>query len=133
MDSQQALAFCTTWLGYWTGNRPEELSLFYSEDAFYRDPANPQGLRGRAEILAYLRTLLKHNPEWVWEAEEIFMIDGGFVLRWRAGIPVGREIVRENGLDIVLVRDGLITRNEVFFDRSTLMTRMKQLHAQGKP
>lgn len=133
MDSRQALAFCTTWLGSWTGNRPEELSLFYSEDAFYRDPANPQGLRGRAEILAYLRTLLKHNPEWVWEAEEVFLIDGGFVLRWRAAIPVGREIVRENGLDIVLVRDGLITRNEVFFDRSTLMTRMKQLHAQGKP
>jgi len=133
MDAQQALTFCTTWLGSWTGNRPEELSLFYSEDAFYRDPANPQGLRGRTEILAYLRTLLKHNPEWVWEAEEVFMIDGGFVLRWRAGIPVGREIVRENGLDIVLVRDGLITRNEVFFDRSTLLTRMKQLHAQGKP
>ncbi|MCE5275705.1 MAG: nuclear transport factor 2 family protein [Syntrophaceae bacterium] len=133
MDSQQALAFCTTWLGSWTGNRPEELSLFYSEDAFYRDPANPQGLRGRAEILAYLRTLLKHNPGWVWEAEEVFLIHGGFVLRWRAGIPVGREIVRENGLDIVLLRDGLITRNEVFFDRSTLLTRMKQLHAQGKP
>ena len=36
-------------------------------------------------------------------------------------LPVGREIVRETGMDLVLVRDGLVAHNEVYFDRAALL------------
>jgi hypothetical protein len=132
MDKQQALVFCRNWLKAWTGNKPEELVMFYAEDAFYRDPAKPKGLRGHSELLAYFRSLLEHNPSWIWEADEIFLIEGGFVLRWRASIPAGRTVIRETGLDIVLVYNGLIIRNEVFFDRSRLIAEMAKSHGAGK-
>jgi hypothetical protein len=126
MNKQQVLTFCRSWLKAWTGNKPEELITFYAEDAFYRDPVKPKGLRGHSELLMYFRSLLNHNPSWIWEADEIFAIEGGFVLRWRASIPSGRIVIRESGLDIVLVEKGLITRNEVYFDRSRLLTEMEK-------
>ncbi len=52
-------------------------------------------------------------------------VDGGFTLRWKARIPVGDVVVEESGLDLVLVEDGLITRNEVYFDRTALLRAMQ--------
>jgi hypothetical protein len=118
MDEVAALALCERWLPLWTGNRPEALIEVYSEDAFYRDPARPEGLRGRDELLPYFRKLLAANPNWVWSADAVFPISGGFTLRWKARIPVGAAVVEETGLDLVLVEQGLVTRNEVYFDRA---------------
>lgn len=120
MKAEEAMEFCARWLPLWTGNRPEELAAMYADDLYYRDPGRPQGIRGRADFLAYLRKLLARFPDWRWEAVETFPLEGGFVLRWRAAIPVEGREVTEEGLDLVFVRDGRITRNEVFFDRSAL-------------
>jgi ketosteroid isomerase-like protein len=125
MEKPEALALCDRWLPLWTGNRPEELSAVYSDDVFYRDPAKPDGITGRTALLAYLKRLLAPFPGWVWTAEDVFPIEGGFVLRWKAKIPVGGMTVKEDGMDLVLVRDGLITRNEVYFDRTALLAAMK--------
>lgn len=121
MNPYEALEFCARWLPLWTGDRPEELAAMYTDDLYYRDPARKDGIRGKADFLAYLRKLLARNPRWRWEAVETFPLEGGFVLRWRATIPLpdGRE-VEEEGLDLVFVRDGRIARNEVYFDRSAL-------------
>ncbi|MBI5527579.1 MAG: nuclear transport factor 2 family protein [Deltaproteobacteria bacterium] len=108
------------------GNRPEELIEAYAQDVYYRDPAKPEGVRGKAALLEYFRKLLKTFPEWVWTAEEVFPIEGGFVLRWKARIPVGSMIVQENGMDLVLVEGGLVTRNEVYFDRAALLAAMEE-------
>lgn len=45
LDAEQARRFALAWLPAWTGNDPQRLAAFYSEDAFYLDPAVPQGLR----------------------------------------------------------------------------------------
>lgn len=117
MDEAQATAFCTRFLAAWTGNRPEELLAFYAEDAFYRDPGRPQGLRGHAELRPYFTRLLAANPAWVWTLVELHLTGNGFTLKWHASIPAGAATVEEDGLDIVEVADGRITRNEVYFDR----------------
>jgi hypothetical protein len=122
MDYDSAKLFCERWLPVWTGNRPEQLIEAYAPEAFYRDPAVPGGLRGRDAILAYLRKLLSRNPAWLWTAEEIFPTEKGFCFKWRAEIPVpGKETITETGMDIVEVSEGKITRNEVYFDRSSLL------------
>ena len=110
--------FCEQWLNAWTGNRPELLLSFYSEDAFYSDPANKQGLRGHAELIPYFKKLLKYNPDWKWKAVEIIETAKGFTLKWEASIPVAGALVKELGLDIVELSNGKISRNEVYFDRT---------------
>lgn len=112
--------FCSEWLAAWTGNRPQELRAFYTEDAYYSDPARPQGLRG-PEILPYFTKLLARNPSWRWEAAAIYPTQEGFCLKWRATIPKsdGTSIHKE-GMDLVELRAGRISRNEVFFDPSNL-------------
>ena len=54
----------------------------------------------------------------------MFPIEGGFTLRWKAEIPVGGKVIHETGLDLVLVENGLVKRNEVYFDRSALVAAM---------
>ncbi len=118
MEIDEAKRLCDRWLPLWTGNRPDELIQAYSDDVFYRDSANPDGVKGKPAFLAYLRRLLAHFPNWAYQAETVFPMKGGFVLRWRASIPVRGTVLDETGLDLVLVDQGLITRNEVYFDRA---------------
>lgn len=116
---------CNDWLSTWTGNRPSALLEFYTEDAFYLDPAYPDGINGREQLSAYFEKLLSRNPDWKWEAVEIFTTDKGFTLKWKATIPVkGSELVTY-GLDIVEMRGHQICRNEVYFDRVKWLELMK--------
>jgi len=110
--------FCDAWLGSWTGNQPDALLSYYTEDAFYSDPANREGLKGHQQLLHYFSKLLKYNPEWKWKAIEIIETDKGFTLKWEASIPVGDKVITEQGLDIIEMQDGKISRNEVYFDRA---------------
>jgi hypothetical protein len=129
MKKTEAQAFCRKWLPAWTGNHPDTLGEFYSDNAMYIDPANKEGLRGRDQILQYFRKLLAANPNWRWEAIEIYPTDQGFIAKWKATIPVGSGTVVENGMDIVEIRTSRITRNEVYFDRSLLLEMIKKMRA----
>jgi hypothetical protein len=80
-----------TWLRAWTGNRPEKLAGYYSDDCFYLDPGIPNGAKGRAELIGYFRKLLAQNPEWVWSQIEAIPMEGGFLNKWMAKIPVGEK------------------------------------------
>lgn len=124
MDATRALDFCAEWLPAWTGGEAsvDRLIHCYADTAFYRDPVKPEGLTGKDALRAYLQKLLKRNPDWVWAAEEIIPTQKGFTLKWRATIPVEGRLVSVSGLDIVELEDGYITRNEVFFDRTPLLT-----------
>ncbi len=119
------MPFCREWLGTWTGNKPAELLEFYTEDAFYLDPAYPAGLTGRGELAKYFEKLLSRNPDWKWEAVETFNTEKGFTLKWKATIPVKDTLLTIQGLDIVEMRGRQISRNEVYFDQVKWMELMK--------
>ena len=120
MSAAEAREFADRWLPAWTGNDPERLVAFYTDDAFYSDPAIPSGVRGRAGLFAYFRKLLAQNPSWVWTHRGSLPIAHGFLNFWHASIPVGDRTVEADGVCTVQLRDGLITSNQVFFDRSEL-------------
>ncbi|MHB8086426.1 MAG: nuclear transport factor 2 family protein, partial [Dehalococcoidia bacterium] len=102
MDINSARELCARWLPAWTGNHPDKLIEFYTSDAFYSDhPAHREGLRGHEQILPYFKRLLAANPQWRWEAVEIFPTNNGFTLKWKATIPAGNSTVIEYGMDIV--------------------------------
>jgi hypothetical protein len=121
MELKAAEELCSRWLPAWTGNQPEKLIEFYSMDAFYSDPVRREGFKGHAEILPYFKRLLARNPDWKWEAVEIFPTEKGFTAKWKATIPAGNTTVIEYGVDIVEVTSGKVTRNEVYFDRAALL------------
>jgi hypothetical protein len=129
LDRNDAIEFCGRWLPLWTGNQPDRLAEIYAEEAFYRDPANPAGIVGRQAIRVYLHKLLSRNPDWKWTADAVFPIEGGFVLRWKAEIPVGNRMVCETGLDLVLIENGKIARNEVYFDTASMIKAAVSLKA----
>jgi hypothetical protein len=122
LDENQARAFTSRWLPAWTGNDPERLAAFYAEDAVYCDPAVPHGVHGRQEILSYFRRLLRRYPDWVWTNTGARPMPDGFLNYWHAVIPTGGGVVECDGVCTVILRDGLIVRNEVFFDRSPLLS-----------
>ncbi len=51
MTREQAKEFCKGWLSSWTGNDPERLCSYYSDDTFYLDPGVPEGIKGKANLL----------------------------------------------------------------------------------
>lgn len=119
MGKIEALEFCEPWLQAWTGNQPEKLIGFYAENAYYQDPANSKGIKGREKIFNYFCKLLAKYPDWIWEVVEIFPYEKGFILKWKARLfPNQKEFF---GIDIVEIEDRKITRNEVFFDPRLLL------------
>jgi hypothetical protein len=120
MGADEARAFAERWLPAWTGNQPERLAAFYSDDAFYSDPAIPAGVKGRGALVAYFSVLLARNPDWVWTQRGSIPIADGFLNLWHAAIPVGERRVEVDGVCTVQLRDGLIYSNQVFFDLGLL-------------
>ncbi|MFA5321780.1 MAG: nuclear transport factor 2 family protein [Smithella sp.] len=128
MNKKEAKEFASKWLPAWTGNKPETLAEFYSDDCFYLDPTIPSGVNGKTELLAYFRKLLSQNPEWVWTQIEPIPMEGGFLNKWLAKIPVGQKVIECVGVCFVQFDSkGKIRRNEVYFDRSGLISEIYKL------
>jgi hypothetical protein len=121
MDADEARAFSERWLPAWSGNHPDLLASFYTEDAVYSDPAIPSGVQGRHALLAYFTKLLGRNPEWVWSHRGSVPMQDGFLNLWHASIPTAGRTVEADGACTVQLREGLIFANHVFFDRSELL------------
>jgi hypothetical protein len=118
----QAKEFTARWLPAWTGNDPERLASFYADEAIYSDPAVPDGIRGRPEIVGYFRRLLGRYPDWVWTNTAVRPLYGGFLNYWHAVIPDRGRVVECDGVCTVVFAGELIGRNEVFFDRTPLLS-----------
>jgi hypothetical protein len=128
MTRQKAKEFAARWLPAWTGNEPQRLADFYSDDVFYLDPGIPEGVKGKAELFRYFQKLLAQNPQWVWRQIEGIPLEDGFLNKWHASIPVGAKTVDCVGVCFVQFDDqGKIRRNEVYFDRTGLITEIMKL------
>jgi len=127
MTREEAKEFASCWLPAWTGNRPDELIAYYSEDAFYSDPGVPNGIKGKEALLGYFQKLLARNPHWVWTQIEGIPMEDGFLNKWHARIPVGPRIVECVGVCLVQFdSNDLIKRNEVYFDRTELVQEIQR-------
>ena len=123
MTKEEAREFASRWLPAWTGNDPEKLASYYSDDCFYLDPGIPDGVNGKKELIEYFNKLLAQNPDWVWTQIEPIPMEGGFLNKWLAKIPVGEKIVECIGVCFVQFDDQKkIKRNEVYFDRNVLIS-----------
>ena len=128
MKKEEAKEFASRWLPAWTGNKPEELASYYSDDCFYLDAGISNGAKGKAELINYFRKLLAQNPDWVWNQLEAIPMEGGFLNKWLAKIPVGEKTVECIGVCFLQFDEqGKIRRNEVYFDRTELVSEIYRL------
>ncbi len=133
MSKEQAKVFASKWLPAWTGNNPEGLLEFYSDDAFYLDPTIPNGVKGIDELRQYFKILLANNPDWVWTQIEGIPMKDGFLNKWHALMPVGPKSVECVGVCFVQFDEkGKICRNEVYFDTAELISKIKQYNLEKK-
>jgi len=133
MSQKQAKEFASRWLPAWTGNDPEKLLSFYSEDALYLDPTIPDGVKGKEALRSYFKKLLSDNPEWVWTQIEGIPMEDGFLNKWRAVMPVGPKTVECVGVCFVQFDgDGKIRRNEVYFDTKELIAAILKYNKEKK-
>ena len=121
-SEEQARDFAAKWHPAWTGNQPELLLSFYSEDAIYMDGGLIKPLKGHEEIRPHFEKLLSQNPNWVWRQRYTIPMQDGFVNHWHVSAPVGDKTVEIDGVCLVHLRDGKIYRNEVYFDRHELVS-----------
>ncbi|MHA1770464.1 MAG: nuclear transport factor 2 family protein [Candidatus Thorarchaeota archaeon] len=126
MDKAELFEFCRKWLDAWTGNQPEALLEYYTDDAVYIDPANRDGLKGKDAIRRYFVKLLDVYRDWVWKPIDVFPTDRGMVVKWDCTIPIGTRIIDETGMDLIELEDGKISRNEVYFDRTRLVEALNE-------
>lgn len=132
LSRDKAARFAACWLPAWTGNDPDGLVSWYSDNCFYRDDAIPDGVTGKTELRQYFSTLLKDNPEWVWMQTDSIPMQQGFVNKWHVSIPVGPDVIEADGICLVqLDSDGKICRNEVYFDRYPLICAINHYRRAG--
>jgi len=112
-------------LAAWNSQDVERVLACYTDDCVYRDPNTKGPVIGRDALGRYLTKLFK-NWKMTWALREYFPFgdDGGGAFLWKASLgPASGGPAREiEGMDLVLVRDGKVARNEVHFDRGTLFS-----------
>lgn len=123
---------CDRWLAAWRGADAGPLLAFYADACAYRDPAKPEGLVGKEALSRYLRKLMRAYPDMDWRREELWAIDGGYVVRYRARVTVGGAPIEFPGMDLVLLdAQGRIARNDVYFDRAAWLEAAERDAARG--
>jgi SnoaL-like domain len=132
-DEKQAAQFAAAWLPAWTGNDPERLASFYTHDTFYSDPEVPEGIRGHEALTAYLERLLARFPGWTWTQTDSAPMRDGFVNYWQARVPISESELTLTGVCLVELREGLIARNQVFFDRSAMLDAIGEQRTAAHP
>jgi ketosteroid isomerase-like protein len=114
-DFRDINAFNAAWLRAWSDKDVATLLDFYAEDTVYMDSQVPAGARGHAELRPYLERLFAATPPMRYEADEVWPIEGGYAGRWICTIdlPDGKQSFLR-GFDLVLLREGKISLNEVY-------------------
>jgi ketosteroid isomerase-like protein len=123
MNQAKLIELAEKFLSAWNSQDVERVVACYTDDVIYRDPNTRGTVRGAEAMRHYLRKLF---ASWTmsWKLREGFPLaegEGAAVL-WHATFRKagGGPTVEADGMDLIIVRDGLLERNEVYFDRTVL-------------
>lgn len=114
-------------LDAWNTHDVERVVARYTPDLVYRAPGTRGEVRGADAFRRYL-TKLFASWRMHWSVREIFPLAGsdGTAVLWRATLtPLGGDVTVEvEGMDLAVLEGELLKRNEVYFDRATLLPLM---------
>lgn len=123
MDIDELHAISTPLIEAWNDQDVERVVACYTHDLIYVDPNTRGAVEGADAFSRYL-TKLFSRWQMHWSVKETFPLAGadGAAGLWRASfrVPGGQESVQVDGMDLVLIENGRLRRNEVYFDRAVL-------------
>ena len=125
MDKKETLKIAERFLTAWNSQDVEDTLSCYTEDCIYLDPNTRGPVNGHDALRKYLSKLFQ---EWTmhWSLREFFLFENeeGGAFLWHAKLTpsAGGKTNEIDGMDLVLVRDGRMCRNEVYFDRMALFS-----------
>lgn len=124
IDLAEAVRLSDTILAAWNEQAVDKVLSCYTEDCVYLDPNTRGPVVGREALRRYL-TKLFGRWRMRWSRRETFLLaDGsGTAFLWHAELTpaAGGKTAEIDGMDLALVRDGKLSRNEVYFDRMRLL------------
>jgi len=102
------------------------ISLF-SENCLYEEVATGRRYTGRNNIAAYIRSTIDGIPDTKFKTVNILANDSLAVVEWlwtgtnsvgwaEMGIPATNKSLKLQGLSIMKIKNGLITRNRDYWD-----------------
>jgi ketosteroid isomerase-like protein len=116
-------------IGAWNTQDVEGVVAVYTPDVQYRDP-NTHGFVGGSNAMRKYLAKLFTGWDMHWTIRELYPLDDidGAVVLWHAKLKrSGKDkSVEVDGMDLVLVKDNLIKRNDVYFDRAFLAPLFEQ-------
>jgi ketosteroid isomerase-like protein len=128
MDNKELFELANKFIEEWNTQDVERVVGCYTGDVVYRDPNTRGTVNGADAMRRYLKKLFAGwDMHWaVREAYPFSDANGGAFL-WRASIarPDGGKPVEIEGMDLILLENKLIKRNDVYFDRAALASLMQ--------
>lgn len=123
MDEATMVRVAKHTLDAWSQQNVEDVLACYTSDLVYVDPNTRGPVEGVDGMRRYLTTLFgQWDMKWRLKEAHLFATGDGCAVLWDATLkPAGaqKEAII-NGMDLVIVRGELISRNEVYFDRALL-------------
>jgi ketosteroid isomerase-like protein len=123
MKREEAIELAERFLSAWNSQDVDKVLSCYTEDCIYLDPNTTRKVSGHEALRKYLSRLFQ---QWKmhWSLREFFLFadqNGGAFL-WRAKLTPanGGKTSEIDGMDLVIVKEGRMCRNEVYFDRRAL-------------
>lgn len=129
-QDRQNVELAERFLSAWNDQDVERVLACYTPDVVYRDPNTRGEVRGRDALRRYL-TKLFASWQMHWELREPpYRLEGtaGSAALWRATLrrKDGMDTVEIDGMDFVELEDGLMKRDEVYYDRVALIPLMNK-------
>jgi ketosteroid isomerase-like protein len=128
MDKDRMYQLAEHVLETWNTQDVGQVVSCYTSNLVYVDPNTRGEVKGSTAFWRYLEKMF-NEWEMKWYLKEAFLFDHGVgcAVMWHATIKrmEGSELVEFEGMDLVLVDNDLIARNEVYFDRAVLLPLFK--------
>jgi steroid delta-isomerase-like uncharacterized protein len=137
--------FADRWQRAWNSRDPEQVVSLCTEDVVWDDPITERPERGRPAVADYLRSVWGTFPdlEFTWPEGPYASFDGiKLALHWRVSgtmlgpmeppgfAPTGRRM-EADGVDLLELRDGLVSGYVGFFDVQGLARQVGVVPATG--
>jgi len=126
MKRQELLQLAETFLSAWNVQDVDRVLSCYAEDCVYQDPNTRGPVVGHDALRRYLTRLFDGwNMHWSMREFFPFVETDGCAFLWKARLTPasGGTTTEIDGMDLAVVRDDRLCRNEVYFDRVALFAK----------
>lgn len=137
--------FAGRWQRAWNSREPEQVISLCTEDVVWDDPLTDGPQRGRQPVVEYLRSVWRTFPdlEFTWPEGPYASFQGvKLALHWRAtatmlgpiepqGFAATGRRVEADGVDLLELRDGLVSDYLGIFDARGMAQQLGVLPAPG--